>query len=73
MDRQAGVLATSFVTIGLVWLAQPAQASITCRDLLKLCKAHKHPLTACMRSYENCYKTGRWIGPDRIERLVTRR
>lgn len=73
MNRRTGVLATSVVTIGLVGLAQQAQASITCRDMLKLCKAHKHPLAACMRSYENCYKTGRWIGPDRVERPVTRR
>ena len=41
--------------------------------MLKLCKAHKHPLAACMRSYETCYKTGRWIGPDGVERPVTRR
>jgi hypothetical protein len=66
-------LAIAVGVAAVMSVAGPARASITCRDMLKLCKAHKHPLAACMRSYETCYKTGRWIGPDGVERPVTRR
>jgi hypothetical protein len=67
------VLAIAIGVAAVISAAEPARASITCRDILKQCKSHKHPLASCMRSYEICYKTGRWIGPDGVERPVTRR